>query len=257
MSAGCWPSSACATGCKPWSSPTRPAWSGPAAAEGTGSSRLARRRAAQRPAERPGHRDGQQPPGVHRGGVHQQRGQRQGNGHHGGPAPVVADHEVVPERAEHAQPPAHAVLLSAAGTEARAAARARPSRAVYPSATRAVAGTMASSAASWPGHDAPAPSAPQNTPNEVSTTPTENFIVFSGTRDSGARTAIPTAATTTTAATAPAAASPTFCWLAPKVIAMNTTSRPSSSTPLNERVNAYQSRTPRRLPPVAVRAAAT
>src|SRR5262249_30463579 len=83
----------------------------------------------------------------------------------------------------------------AAGTAARAA-RARRSRAVYPSPTRAVAGTMASRAASWPGHDTPAPSAPQNTPNEVSMTPTANFMVFSGTRDSGARTAIPTAATT-------------------------------------------------------------
>ena len=30
-SAGCWPSSGCGTGCRPWCSPTRPAWSGRAA----------------------------------------------------------------------------------------------------------------------------------------------------------------------------------------------------------------------------------
>ena len=114
-----------------------------------------------------------------------------------------------------------------------------------------------SSAASWPGQDTPAPSAPQNTPNEVSMMPTTNFRVFSGTRDSGARTANPTTATTITAATAPTAASPRFCWLSPKVMAMKTTSRPSSSTPLNASVNAYQSRTPRRPPPAAVWAAVT
>src|SRR6516225_1920223 len=255
MSAGCWPSSACATACRPWSSPTRPAWSGPAAAEGP--LRQGLPGVAQRPAERADHRDRQQPPGVHRGGVYQQGGQRQGHGHHSSPAPVVADYEVVPERAERAQPPGHAALLPAAGTAARADARARRIRAVYPSPTRAVPGTMASSAASLPGHDTPAPSAPQNMPNEVSMTPTANFKAFSGTRDSGARTAIPTAATTTTAAAAATAARPWFCWLAPKVIAMKTTSMPSSSTPLNERVNAYQSRTPRRPSLVAVRAAAT
>src|SRR5262249_30717113 len=155
----------------------------------------------------------------------------------------VADHEVVPERAERAQPPAHAALLSAAGTAARAA-RARRSRAVYPSPTRAVAGTMASRAASWPGHDTPAPAPPHNTPDQGSMTPTANCRVSSGPGDGGARTATPTAAPTTTAVAAPAAARPRFCWLAPKVIAMKTTSRPSSSTPLNDSVNAYQSRTP-------------
>jgi len=87
--------------------------------------------------------------------------------------------------------------------------------------------------------------------------PTANFIVFSGTRDNGARTATPMAATTSTAATAPAAARPRFCWLAPKVMAMKTTSRPSSRTPLNDSVNAYQSRTPRRDSRPAVFAAAT
>ncbi len=88
-------------------------------------------------------------------------------------------------------------------------------------------------------------------------TPTANFMVFSGTRDNGARTAIPVAATASTAAAAAAAAAPRSPWLSPKVMAMNTTSRPSSSTPLNESVNAYQSLTPRRPPPVAACAAAT
>ena len=47
------------------------------------------------------------------------------------------------------------------------------------------------------------------------------------------------------AAAAPITAAPMFFWLAPKVITMKTTSRPSSSTPLKARVNAYQSLTPR------------
>ena len=118
-------------------------------------------------------------------------------------------------------------------------------------------GMRPSRAASLPGQCTPAPSAPQNVPNEVSMTPTPNFIVFSGTRASGARAAIPTPAITSTAAAAPSAARPRFPWLSPNVIAMNTTSRPSSSTPLNDRVNAYQSRTPSRPPGAAARAAAT
>ena len=67
---------------------------------------------------------------------------------------------------------------------------------------------MTSSAASPPGQSAPAPSAPQKIPKEVSITPTLNFIAFSGTRASGARIATPIAATTSTAATAAAAARP-------------------------------------------------
>ncbi len=87
-------------------------------------------------------------------------------------------------------------------------------------------------------------------------TPTANFSVFSGTRASGARTARPAPATTTTAATAASAAVPTSCWLLPKVIAMNTTSRPSSRTPLNDSVNPYQSVTQPRPPAAAAWAAA-
>src|SRR5262249_6371425 len=160
--------------------------------------------AAQRPAERGDHRGGQQPPGVHRGDVHQHGGHHPRQGHHRGTPPVRAEHESVPKTAAKAQPPGDAALRPTDGTPAPPHAPARRSRAAYPRATRAVAGTMASSAASLPGQDAPAPSAPQNTPNEVSMTPTANFMVFSGTRDSGARTATPTPATTTTATAAPA-----------------------------------------------------
>src|SRR5581483_11364120 len=107
--------------------------------------------------------------------------------------------------------------------------------------------TSTSSAASDPGQETPAPSAPQKVPKAVSMIPTANFIQFSGTRASGARTENPTPATSTTAHAAPMTAAPMSFWLAPKVSTMNTTSSPSSSTPLNARVNAYQSFTrPRR-----------
>ena len=83
----------------------------------------------------------------------------------------------------------------------------------------------------------PAPSPPQNTPNDVSITPTANFIAFSGTRASGARTARPTATTSTTASRGgDAARRPVL--LAPKVSTMNATSSPSSSTALNHTVKA-------------------
>ena len=52
------------------------------------------------------------------------------------------------------------------------------------------------------GHIAPAPSAPQKIPKDVSMIPTVNFIVFSGTRASGLRRANPDAATIMTAANA-------------------------------------------------------
>jgi hypothetical protein len=51
----------------------------------------------------------------------------------------------------------------------------------------------------------------QKMPKDVSMTPTMNFIEFSGTRASGARTAIPASATTTTADSAAMAASGMLC----------------------------------------------
>ncbi|WP_414640463.1 hypothetical protein [Amycolatopsis sp.] len=124
-------------------------------------------------------------------------------------------------------------------------------------ANTAMAGASTTSATSAPGHCAPAPSLPQNVPNAVSITPTMNFMVFSGTRASGARTANPAAVTRTTAQPAAAAASGRLCSLLPKVRAMNTTSSPSNSTPLNDKVNAYQSATSPLPCGGAVRAAAS
>src|ERR1700722_16668458 len=82
-------------------------------------------------------------------------------------------------------------------------------------ATNSTPGITASSAAPPPGQLAPAPSAPQNMPKELSITPTANFIVFSGTLARGARAATPAAITTSTAMAAAAAASGTCFWLAP------------------------------------------
>ena len=80
---------------------------------------------------------------------------------------------------------------------------------------------------------------PPEDPDQVSITPTENFIAFSGMRASGARAANPAPTTIATATAAAAAASPIRCWLAPNVRTMNATSRPSSSTPLNAITNEY------------------
>ena len=85
---------------------------------------------------------------------------------------------------------------------------------------------------------APAPSAAQNVPNDVSITPTAYFSVFSGTRLSGARASTPATTTTTIATTAAITASGTLSWLLPNVTTMNATSSPSSSTPLKLTVNA-------------------
>src|SRR5206468_6239644 len=116
-------------------------------------------------------------------------------------APVVADDELVPEARErdeprHARAPAGAARRPRSARTAANDASARKAR-------------IAGSAASSPGHDAPAPSVAQNVPNVVSSSPTVNFSVFSGTRLSGARTMTPTPTTTTNAAAAAAAASAT------------------------------------------------
>src|SRR6266516_3818472 len=186
-------------------------------------------RPAQRPAERGGDADGHQPPGVHPREVDEQRGGGQGQRNGDCPAPVVTDDEVVPERIRRPEPPAHPAACSADGTARTlhrappsgpgcaaagaavcgaaspgaaavagagspgAANRPRRSSPTYASATSAVSGTITSRATSFPGQDAPAPSAPQKTPKDVSMTPTANFMLFSGTRDSGACTATPTA----------------------------------------------------------------
>ena len=74
--------------------------------------------------------------------------------------------------------------------------------------------TRPSTAQLSPGHFAsfPAePSAPQKIPNAVKRIPTPNFMVFSGTLASGARSAKPAAVTIATAAKAAIDASPTRC----------------------------------------------
>ena len=87
--------------------------------------------------------------------------------------------------------------------------------------------------ASSPGQCAPAPSADQKIPNVVSITPTANFIAFSGTRASGARTATPIAGDEHDAPPRrPTAASGIDPCALPKVRTMNATSSPSRSTPL-------------------------
>src|SRR5262249_51579803 len=163
--------------------------------------------------------------------------------------PVVADDEVVPEVQEPADV-AHAIAASSRAVRLRASAT-RPSE---EATTKASTARMAASPP--PGQSAPAPSAAQNVPKLVSMTPTPNFIVFSGTRLSGAWTTAPTTRTTTSAAAAAAAARPTAPCVAPNVTTMNATSRPSRNTPLNATVNAYQSR-PARSSITAVRASST
>src|SRR5206468_304937 len=115
----------------------------------------------------------------------------------------VTDDEVVPERPDGAELPDHRVRTGerppASSVWVRRWRRSRPTRA---RAKAAMAGTRTTRAASDPGHTAPAPSAPQKVPKPVSITPTTNFMLFSGTRASGARTRIPAAATTSTAAPA-------------------------------------------------------
>src|ERR1019366_77834 len=154
-------------------------------------------------------------------------------------APIITNDEVVPERTELSQPHDHELNTNSAVGCVNP--RLRRNAATNATANTATAPTTTGSAASEPGQCAPAPSAPQNVPNAVSMTPTTNFIEFSGTLARGARTAIPASATTMTAAPAASEANGRLWSLAPNVSAMNTTSRPSRTTPLNANVKAYQS----------------
>src|SRR5262249_40006334 len=129
--------------------------------------------------------------------------ERHRDDHHDCDRPVVADDEVVPEAAEPRE------VLDDAANSSGATMR---NSATSPNDNATTNAMTTSSDASAPGHDTPAPSAPQKMPNDVSMTPTANFKVFSGTRDSGACTLIPATSTTTSAPSAPSAASPTLCW---------------------------------------------
>lgn len=76
----------------------------PANAGSADRSRFPRGRAAQRPAERGEYGQRQQPPGVDAGHVNQQGGHGESRHDHHGAAPVVADHEVVPEVPDRTEP---------------------------------------------------------------------------------------------------------------------------------------------------------
>src|SRR6185312_6961733 len=191
------------------------------------------------------HRRRGDPPGVHPGHAERVCG---GEGEYDadGDSPIVTDEEVVPESGEALQTGDHD---DAFDRSRRAAASI--------TATQPYSRTSTTIARSAPGQLTPAPSAPQKVPNAHNMTPTTNFIVFSGTRDSGARTAAPTPATTRMAINAATAATGTSWALAPNVRAMNTTSRPSRTTLLNTTVKPYQSGTRPRPPADADCAAAS
>src|SRR5581483_879819 len=201
--------------------------------------RLRRGRAAQRHVEHEGDRERHRPP--HRHAARRECGGRADREHDAnGRAPVVADDEVPPESPEgddvlHAR-------TSAVTNRSRLRRRSAATKTADSAITKA---STPNSAASEPGQLPPAPSVDQKIPNVVSITPTANLSVFSGTRARGGRTANPTAATSATATPAPSAASGMLPCVLPNVSTMNATSRPSSSTPLNESVNPYQSTPPR------------
>src|SRR4051794_10784915 len=201
---------------------------------GWASTRSTPRGPMQREAQHGDARQRQQPPRRH-ARADERGGEGQRERHDDRDEGVVADHEVIQELRQCTKASHHAV---GTGAERRKRRACRLRKALTSASEAASMNAMrARIATSPPGHRAPAPSAPQKMPNEVSITPTAYLSVFSGTRLSGARTAIPTAATTTTAAAAARAASATLCWFEPKVTAMNATSRPSSSTPLNDSMN--------------------
>ncbi len=96
-------------------------------------------------------------------------------------------------------------LLSATRGAAEGARRRSTLTAASEQASTAATSTIRK--ASPPGQLSPAPSPVQKIPYALSSTPTANFRVFSGTRESGWRAATPTAATTSAARIAAAAAS--------------------------------------------------
>src|SRR3954452_16432742 len=135
---------------------------------------------------RPQHRrDGerQEPPRVHVDGDEARVGTDRDADSQRDP-PVVAHDEVEPEARESLQVP-HAYT----GRRRRRSSETNASEASTTKTRRT--GRAASSPGQWP----PTPSCDQKIPNVVRSAPTENLSVFSGTRDSGARAAAPTAPT--------------------------------------------------------------
>src|SRR3954469_10579652 len=157
--------------------------------------------------------------------------------------PVVADDEVPPELPEGLH-----VLHALASAGLSSSRRRRSARTISQEKPPRKA-IKASSESSSPGQSAPAPSAPQKQPKLVSSRPTANLIVFSGTRCSGPRASTPATTTTTSATTAATIATSSRPCALPNVITMKTTSNPSSRTPLKATVKEYQWRPARRSPP--------
>src|SRR5262249_28096218 len=93
-------------------------------------------------------------------------------------------------------------------------------------------------ARSLPGHSTARPSTLQNRPNALSSRPTANLIVFSGTRLNGSRSSAPANTTTPSASSAPSAASGMLPCAVPKVSTMKATPEPSRKHGLERRCDA-------------------
>jgi hypothetical protein len=96
-------------------------------------------------------------------------------------------------------------------------------------------------AASSPGQSTPRPCTAQNVPKLDSSVPTSSCSALRGMRWTTPRASRPAPATTTKAAAAPSTALGSAWAVRPKLTTMNATSKPSSSTPLNDSTNAVQS----------------
>ena len=146
----------------------------------------------------------------------------------GGDPPVVADDEVVPEAPECP----HVRISDRLRGAQRAHGAAHEKDAPVPQQHEQGEVAAGPFDAPRPSANTPSPSTAQKVPKVVSSRPTANLIVFSGTRASGRRSATPAASTTAPPHAAPAAASGIASALSPNVITMKTISSPSRKTPL-------------------------
>src|SRR5512133_512426 len=200
--------------------------------------------APDRGAGQQGNREREQPPRVDLV-VGQDRHERERERDTRSHRPVVAHDEIPPELAEGLHV-SHALASASLSSSRRRLSAHTISHEQPP--RKAIS---ASSESSSPGQSAPAPSAPQKQPKLVSSRPTANLMVFSGTRCSGPRARTPATTTTTSATTAATIATSSRPCALPNVITMKTTSSPSSRTPLKAMVKEYQSSPARRSLPAA------
>src|SRR6185437_9594670 len=126
---------------------------------------------------------------LHRAGDDQDQDRRKA-----GQAPVID--EQLHDFGERGLEPVHLTTRNAPRRSGR-------SQRTAPTETTMNSTRMPSSDRSPPGQSAPSPSPDQNTPNDVSISPTTNFSMFSGIFDSGRCTTSPTTRITSTAAAAP------------------------------------------------------